>query len=616
MTDNKTDLVGVDKEIYQLLNLRNPKSFLLFAGAGSGKTRTLVNILQEIRNKNLQYLIQKGQRIAVITYTNAACEEIQHRLHYDPVFSISTIHSFIWELINPFTLDIKEWLEVKLNNDISKLTIAIDKARDKQGVTAVKNAKSKAAKIKRLQELESVQSFVYSPISHKSGKGTLNHAEVIAIGAEFIAKRPLMQRVLVNRFPILLIDESQDTVKDLLEAFIFVQQENSNVFSLGLFGDLMQRIYSGGKDDLDKSLPKDWKTPAKKINYRSPKRVVELINSIRMEGDGKEQVAYENATDGFVRLFIVESGVISKNQVESKARQHMAVTSYDEFWNKQEEVKTLILEHAMAAKRGGFSDFFTPLSTVEKLRDGALNGTNSTIKFITDELLPLIDASIKEDDFGVIRLIKKHSKLLNNENVDFLRDPIGVLETTNELINELKNKTEGQEISLRNVLEFINENMLLEIPDILQEILPAGSGEDEETFLPEQSAWNKSIDSSLRCVMNYENYISGKSGFSTHQGVKGLEFERVMAVIDDEDSKGFLFKYEKLFGVVELSKKDKENEAQGVDSVMSRTRRLLYVICSRAEKSLAIVAYTKDPKALKNRVMESNWFSKDEIVML
>lgn len=41
MTDVITSK-DVDDEIYSCLDLDNPKSFFLFAGAGSGKTRTLV----------------------------------------------------------------------------------------------------------------------------------------------------------------------------------------------------------------------------------------------------------------------------------------------------------------------------------------------------------------------------------------------------------------------------------------------------------------------------------------------------------------------------------------------------------------------------------------------
>ena len=89
-----------------------------------------------------------------------------------------------------------------------------------------------------------------------------------------------------------------------------------------------------------------------------------------------------------------------------------------------------------------------------------------------------------------------------------------------------------------------------------------------------------------------------------------------MVILDDESSKGFLFKYEKLFGAIQLSKTDIENEEQGKDSVISRTRRLFYVTCSRAEKSLAIVAYSQDPQAVKNHAVSSSWFKDDEVVLL
>ncbi|WP_369434147.1 hypothetical protein [Psychromonas sp. MME1] len=89
-----------------------------------------------------------------------------------------------------------------------------------------------------------------------------------------------------------------------------------------------------------------------------------------------------------------------------------------------------------------------------------------------------------------------------------------------------------------------------------------------------------------------------------------------MVVLDDESSKGFLFKYEKLFGAIELSQRDIDNEKQGIDSVISRTRRLFYVTCSRAEKSLAIVAYSQDPQAVKKHAIASKWFIDDEVILL
>jgi len=53
-----------------------------------------------------------------------------------------------------------------------------------------------------------------------------------------------MQKLLVTNFPILLIDESQDTAKNLIEALFVAQIKFKNQFCLGLFGDTMQRIIS------------------------------------------------------------------------------------------------------------------------------------------------------------------------------------------------------------------------------------------------------------------------------------------------------------------------------------------------------------------------------------
>lgn len=57
-------------------------------------------------------------------------------------------------------------------------------------------------------------------------------------------------------------------------------------------------------------------------------------------------------------------------------------------------------------------------------------------------------------------------------------------------------------------------------------------------------------------VERYALYISDNKRFAIHQGVKGLEFPRVMVILDDAQAKGFLFSYEKLFGAKAKSDTD------------------------------------------------------------
>jgi DNA helicase-2/ATP-dependent DNA helicase PcrA len=111
----------VDDEIAACLNLSTPKSFFLFAGAGSGKTRSLVTALQHVQKNLSERLRGKGQRVGVITFTNAASDEIKRRLLFDPLIDVRTIHSFAWSLIEGLNHDIREWLRVDLANDIVQL---------------------------------------------------------------------------------------------------------------------------------------------------------------------------------------------------------------------------------------------------------------------------------------------------------------------------------------------------------------------------------------------------------------------------------------------------------------------------------------------------------------
>ncbi|EGQ8503576.1 AAA family ATPase, partial [Vibrio parahaemolyticus] len=62
-------------------NLEEKRSFYFLAGAGAGKTYALVETLKYSLNKSMQKLDRSGSRIACITYTNAAKNEIIERFY-------------------------------------------------------------------------------------------------------------------------------------------------------------------------------------------------------------------------------------------------------------------------------------------------------------------------------------------------------------------------------------------------------------------------------------------------------------------------------------------------------------------------------------------------------
>ncbi|MGL4209622.1 MAG: UvrD-helicase domain-containing protein, partial [Candidatus Adiutrix sp.] len=79
---------------------------------------------------------------------------------------------------------------------------------------------------------------------------------------------------------------------------------------------------------------------------------------------------------------------------------------------------------------------------------------------------------------------------------------------------------------------------------------------------------------------------------------------------------GFLFSYDKLFGTKQWSKTDTENKASGKDNTPERTMRLFYVTCTRAKESLALIMYTSNCEAVKQKVISLEWFAENEICVI
>ena len=629
---------GVDEEIQICLNLDAPKSFFLYAGAGSGKTRSLVNAINKLRKTDRQRLILNGQRIAVITYTNAACDEIKKRLEFDPLVEVSTIHSFSWSLIGGFNNDIKSWLRINLANEIGELQAAAIKGRPGTK-TAIERERSIASKQRRLIRIETTQRFIYSPTGDNRGRDSLNHSEVIAITANFLCHKPVLQNVLISRFPVLFIDESQDTNKYLMDAFLKVEQDQHPKFCLGLFGDVMQRIYSDGKVHLEKAIPDSWASPKKRMNHRCPKRVIELINRVRLAADGHEQYGRTDGPQGTVRLFIAPINASSQAAIESKVTARMAEISQDIAWSTgTDSYKALILEHHMAARRLGFSAMFEALNQASRLRVGLLDGTLAGLKLFAGDVLPVVIAMRLNNAFEVANTLRKQSPLLSHDAlVASGGDQRVQLQKTKTIVEGLMQLWIGEQPpTFQAVLEYVYATKLFVIPDslmafiersadtapALQSIdivapLEAGEIEEEKAVVDEEfEAWDTFLQTPFDQIEAYAAYVSGKSQFGTHQGVKGLEFSRVMVIISDEEARGFLFSYDKLFGAKAKTKADIDNESAGDETSIDRTRRLFYVICSRAMSSLAILAYSENPAAVQAQVIGQQWFSADEVEML
>lgn len=613
MPNNNIDS-QVDETLEKCILATPRKSFFLFAGAGSGKTYSLVLLLKKIRDKIGQDLMLRGKNVAVITYTNAATDEIINRLDYSPVFHISTIHSFVWDVIKYYQNDIKQLYCQYLRDDIRIIGEKLDSARNKTTKTYRTNFEKMNYLKDRLERAETIKKFVYNPNGSNPEYNALNHADVIKISAQMIMNSLMLQRIIAQRYPIFLIDESQDTKKELVDAFFSIQKNFGETFTLGLLGDQKQRIYTDGKKDMVSIIPIEWEKPVKKMNYRSAKRIVKLANAIGKDIDfHAEQVSREDAIEGFARLFIVQQGNgINKDEVEQTVMKKMCELTKDAKWvEANTNVKILTLEHMMAVRRLGFEQFFGPLSKVTKYQMTFLQGTVSELEFFTKEILPIAD-SIKEDGRIALEILKSNSPLLSKKNIEksyelYLR----CREETGTVAKKV-----NDDHSIREVVKAVRDSQLLTIPEVIRQACELTPDEINDEMEEDLQAWVKVMDLSISMVRKYDDYVNQHTRFDTHQGVKGLEFERVMVIIDDSEAKGFMFSYDKLFGVKELTETDIKHIEAGEESSIDRTLRLFYVTCTRAKESLAIIMYTSDPNKVRNQAINKGWFAEQEIELL
>lgn len=626
MTDSIRD---VDDEIADYLQAGVPRNFFLYAGAGSGKTSSLIAALMSTRASRGAAMQAQGSKIAVITYTNAATAEIQLRLGKDSLVDVSTIHSFAWSLVKEFPADIAAWMKISLQNEIEESRAAEAKGRAGSAASA-KRLRRIARNERILEELPTIRRFLYSPTQTKPSRGGLSHTQVLNVAAFLLTEKSIFREILVGRYPVLLVDEVQDTNKDVMGALLAVTRAHEQHFSLGLFGDTMQRIYTDGKVDLEESLTETWGKPQKLVNHRSSKRIVQLVNQIRRDVDGRAQEPGVTAAEGYARLFLADATAADRSATELAVKGKMSEASGDPIWAASgENVKTLVLEHAMAAERLGFVDFLEAFPTEDDVRSSVTGKEaiqTGNVHFLGTQAMPLIAALRRSDNFAADRLLRAFSPLLRTEvSADTETQRDALVRSARAAVSSLAALwAPGGVVTIGQVVRDLGETGLLELPEdfeilLEQERQPSSPDEnsaepaDEDAFL---TAWTNALSVEFEQFERFYRYATGHSHLDTHQGVKGLEFPHVFVILDDLNAKGFLFNYGKLFSSTPLSKTDRDHITAGEESTLDRSRRLFYVACSRARIGLAVLLYADDVAAARAKAIESGWFVENEVISI
>ncbi|MDZ4197480.1 MAG: UvrD-helicase domain-containing protein, partial [Candidatus Izemoplasmatales bacterium] len=329
--------------------LKHHKSFLLDAGAGSGKTWTLIETLKTILSNKKEYLPHTTQRVACITYTNVAKDEIIERIEHNASVLVSTIHEFLWCCIQQYQKELYYLLIDHVKMKIEKYKMGFDPS--KVGTTK-KHAELKDKIDKTNNALVELFNNV-KPILYKSypkyAKGYISHDDVIAIAVQMFMKYPLLCKFTVSCFPMILVDEYQDTQLDTIKILMDYLMPTGKIV-LGFFGDQMQKIYDDGVGNLDSY---DVMVKIQKLeNYRCPMSVISLLNKIRPE---LTQIPGK------------------KNQIEGTCTFYYGnKINIDKFISKYIDprnsfnYKRLYLTHKFIAAENGYEELYATYSRIEK----------------------------------------------------------------------------------------------------------------------------------------------------------------------------------------------------------------------------------------------------------
>lgn len=609
-----------DLQLRALLDQDVLSSFVMTAGAGSGKTTSLVKGLAHLVRVHGDELRSRTQRIACITYTEVAAAEIHSEIGMDPLVVVSTIHSFLWDLAKPFQRDIAEWIREHVETKISGLSEKQATYGKGTRSTTISKDSVDLEKLKsQLSQLESVTRFTYE-FGSDYGRGILGHEDILNLAPDLIAQKPLLAQIVARKFPYIFVDESQDTFANVVDCLKHIQAHHAGRLSLGFFGDPMQQIFQRSTGII--AVEENWVIIEKPENFRSSMRVLEIVNRVREPGDGLHQLpggSRNNNLQGEAFFFVLPADDARSEHLE-RVRSWLDANSSAGSWTAsvpENGAKILMIVHRMAAKRMGFEKLFSAFNDggSASLKDAFEEGTAWPLIPLTDVIMPIAAAS-SVDDIDVISTIRRHSALLRS---DWPPDQIRpCLQTLRHIAATLRCVVDaGGPGSLGKVLKLAVEGQIT-APDPRLDAYFHSAGDHADMVLSENVLTMLDAMSAcdIRELEGYMRYINNESPYSTQHGTKGAEFRKVIVVLDDDEGRYSLYSYDKLFGIKPLSETDKTNQGKGMDSALDRTRRLLYVCVSRAIESLAVVMFAMDVDVARSALQGSGLNGDAQILTL
>ena len=628
----------VEPEVEKVFEvIKQDQNFILEGGAGSGKTYSLISIIEKIS------IEEPKKSIVCITYTNNAVAEIKSRIINDNLW-VSTIHEFIWRVIGNFQKEIKECLVELINDDAQNLFITPKEISSEDFIS--------------LDYFDGVRvdyAEWYSMSITEQNKVQISHDHVLIVAEKMFSKYKKLCDILANTANYIFVDEYQDTSPLVVKILLEHLEKSTRTNIVGFFGDSMQAIYDSGVGNIDfYGLEKIQKN----LNRRNPRKVINLANKFR--SDGLVQIPSGdvdapnmnngNVIQGVVK-FIYGDGI---NHLENLRNSKLYK---DLEFDISKKTKELRLTHKLNAEMAGFSklfelynsDLFVKLITniKKKISANELVDKGKSFEELVEEAKivfgkggPLIIDIVKSTPellaiynriktFSFEEVISK-SKInkdsllaykfngLNNryeagtdrdrilKRLDLIYELLELYKIGkhNEFlrITRFKITSSDDKITLSKIMTEISANDIT-IGEVIK--LAEGTGLISKDDLFTNFIENKGYYLWLRLeklpfkeYVNSIAYLREYVSVITQHKVKGSEYENVLVLLDN--GRWNQYNFNTIFG------KGSSNE-----KVQNRTKKLFYVTITRAMKNLIVYMPCNDQQILEKA---KDYFEQSDIV--
>ena len=559
-------------EVYSCL--RRKESFLVEAGAGAGKTYTLIKALRFLMDRYQHILPKRHQKIACITFTNVAKDEIDARTDRSPLIRSDTIHGFCWSLISGFQRQLREQL------------LQLDHWSDR------------IAEVGGLGKRDIEYELGHPSIDDH--RVSIHHDDVLILTTALM-EIVKFRHILTGKFPIILIDEYQDTDAAWIDSIRthFLGQEGSPLF--GFFGDHWQKIYGNGCGRIEHP---SLTVIGKRANFRSVSTVVDCLN--RMRPDLPQFVVDPNA-QGSVRIFHTNTwtgprrtgghwGGDLPSESADQALQTVLNRLVEEGWDlSRNTTKILMLTHRVLAGMQGYPS----IPQVFRFNESFTKKEHPHIAYFADALEPACEAYLSRKYGEMFRAL--------GSNVPAIRSQLDKRKWSRAMDKLIELRDGG---TVGDVIDHLLSIRRPRVPEAVEQ-----REHELRQFVPDEDEKVPRVLAELTALRRVPYpeivalclFLSGHSPFETKHGVKGAEFENVLVVI------GRGWSHYNFNTMLELAMDDVLIPANK-EAAFERNRNLFYVTCSRPKRRLAVLS----TQELSDQAMQTirKWFGDDAIEAL